>query len=40
MTEVHVTEIGFSWEEWENEFRGIVNRITDDEWCELDDNLR
>ena len=35
-----VNEIDFVWDEWEGEFRGIVDRMTDDEWGNLDDNLR
>ena len=40
MAKAQVNEIDFSWEEWEDEFRGIVDRMSDDEWCKLDDNLR
>ena len=40
MAEAQETERGFSWEAWEDEFRSIGNRMTDDEWRRLDDNLR
>ena len=35
-----VNEIDFVWVEWEGELRGIVDRMTDEEWGNLDDNLR
>ena len=34
-----VNEIDFAWDEWEGEFRGIVDKMTDEEWGNLDDNL-
>ena len=40
MAEAQVNDIGFAWDEWEYEFRSIMNRMTDDEWGNLDDNLR
>ena len=40
MAEAQVNKIDFVWDEWEGEFRGIVGKMTDDEWCILDDNLR
>ena len=40
MAKAQVNEIDFVWDEWEGEFREIVGKMTDDEWCKLDDNLR
>ena len=38
MTDVQ-ENIGFTWDEWESEFRGVVDKMTDEEWGNLDDNL-
>ena len=40
MAEVQDNDIGFTWDKWEGEFRGIVDKMTDEEWGNLDDNLR
>ena len=29
----------FEWDIWEREFRGMVDKMTDEEWGNLDDNL-
>ena len=34
-----VNEIDFALDEWEGEFRGIVDKMMDEEWGNLDDNL-
>ena len=39
MAKIQENDIGFEWNEWESEFRGVVNKITDEEWGILDDNL-
>ena len=39
MAETQVNDIDFAWDEWEGEFRGIVDKMTDEEWGNLDDNL-
>ena len=39
MGEVRDNDIGFTWDEWESEFRGVVGEMTDEEWGKLDDNL-
>ena len=32
--------IGFAWDEWESEFKGVVDKMTDEEWGNLEDNFR
>ena len=39
MGEVQGNDIGFAWDEWESEFRGVVGEMTDEEWGNLDNNL-
>ena len=39
MGEVRENDMGFAWEEWESEFRGVVGEMTDEEWGNLDDSL-
>ena len=34
MAEAQENKVSGSGEAWEDEFRGIVNRMTDDEWCQ------
>ena len=34
-----VNDKDFAWDEWEGEFRGIVDKMTDEEWGNLDTNL-
>ena len=40
MYEVQDKDIGFKWDIWEREFRGVVDKIRDEEWGNLDDNFR
>ena len=39
MGEVQGNDMGFAWDEWESEFRGVVSEMTDEEWSNLDDRL-
>ena len=39
MAKVQENDIGFEWNEWESEFRGVVNKMIDKEWGNLDNNL-
>ena len=39
MGELLENDIGFAWDEWESEFRGVVGEMSDEEWGKLDDNL-
>ena len=38
MGEVQGNDIGFAWDKWESEFRGVVGEMTDEEWGNLDNN--
>ena len=32
MAKIQGNDIGFAWNEWESEFRGVVGEMTDEEW--------
>ena len=39
MSKIQGNGIDFAWDEWENEFRGVVGEMTDEEWGNLDNRL-
>ena len=39
MSLIQSNDMGFAWDEWESEFRGVVGEMTDEEWGNLDDRL-
>ena len=39
MSIIQNNDSDFEWDEWENEFRGVVGEMTDEEWGKLDSRL-